>query len=94
MAREHMGAHAAPQLQRDTSEAGAPTTAGGAYASRDDPAAQAAQPTAGKSGEQIIQVRAPVGGRHGACNDPDAAASGRGSRVRTALQHLHALVGC
>lgn len=31
MAREHMGAHTAPQLQKETSEgAGASTTAGGA----------------------------------------------------------------
>ncbi|PRW58590.1 short chain dehydrogenase reductase family isoform B [Chlorella sorokiniana] len=56
VAREHMGAHAAPQLQKETSEkAGAATTAGGAYASRDDPEAQAAQPTQGKSDEQIVQ---------------------------------------
>lgn len=51
-----MGAYTTPQLQRETSEAGAPTTAGGAYASRDDPAAQAAQPTAGRSSKQIVQV--------------------------------------
>ncbi|KAI7840711.1 hypothetical protein COHA_005527 [Chlorella ohadii] len=56
VAREHMGAHAAPQLQKETSEgAGAATTAGGAYASRDDPESQAAQPTQGKSDEQIVQ---------------------------------------
>ena len=64
-----MGAHAAPQLQRDTSEQGASSTAGGAYASRDDPRAQAAQPTEGKSDEELVQVRQGSGGcrRDGEC---------------------------
>lgn len=51
-----MNAEAAPQLQKGTSEQGAGSTAGGAYASRDDPRAQAAQPTQGKSDKQIVQV--------------------------------------
>ncbi|KAL4426177.1 hypothetical protein ABPG77_007459 [Micractinium sp. CCAP 211/92] len=57
VAREHLkGTGSTPQLKKETSqEAGAPTTAGGAYASRDDPASQASQPTGGKSQEQIVQ---------------------------------------
>jgi len=52
IAREHLkGTESTPQLQKETSQqAGAPTTAGGAYASRDDPASQASQPW------QIVQV--------------------------------------
>ena len=57
MAREHLGADVTPQLQKESSDQGAPTTAGGAYASRDDPRAQASQPTEGKSQKQIVQVR-------------------------------------
>lgn len=51
-----MNAEAAPQLQKDRSETDSADTAGGAYASRDDPRAQAAQPIEGKSDEQIVQV--------------------------------------
>ncbi|EFN59543.1 hypothetical protein CHLNCDRAFT_138220 [Chlorella variabilis] len=55
VAREHMQADKTPQLQKETSEKGASTTSGGAYSSRDDPRAQAAPPTEGKSEKQIIQ---------------------------------------
>ncbi|KAL4431286.1 hypothetical protein ABPG75_006542 [Micractinium tetrahymenae] len=57
VAREHLkGSEYTPQLKKETSqEAGADTTAGGAYASRDDPASQASQPTKGKSQKQIVQ---------------------------------------
>lgn len=51
-----MQADKTPQLQKETSEKGASTTSGGAYSSRDDPRAQAAPPTEGKSEKQIIQV--------------------------------------
>mgnify|MGYP001811083415 CR=1 FL=1 len=50
------GTEETPQLQKETSQQGASTTAGGAYASRDDPKSQAAQPTAGKSQKQIVEV--------------------------------------
>lgn len=55
IAREHLGADKEPQIQKETSENGAPETAGGAYASRDSPRAQAAQPTEGKSDEELVQ---------------------------------------
>ncbi|PSC76388.1 zinc finger lsd1 subclass family isoform C [Micractinium conductrix] len=56
VAREHLkGTEETPQLQKETSQQGASTTAGGAYASRDDPKSQAAQPTAGKSQKQIVE---------------------------------------
>lgn len=57
VAREHMRADTAPQLQKETSEKGSSFTAGGAYASRDDPQAQASQPTQGKTEERVVKVR-------------------------------------
>ena len=55
VAREHLGAKDEPQIQKEQSEKGAPETAGGAYASRDSPRAQAAPPTEGKSDERLVQ---------------------------------------
>jgi hypothetical protein len=56
VAREHLNADVTPQLQKESSEKGPSPTAGGAYGSRDDPKAQASQPTEGKSQKQIVQV--------------------------------------
>jgi uncharacterized OsmC-like protein len=55
VAREHLGADKEPQIKKETSEQGAPETAGGAYASRDSPRAQAAPPTEGKSDEELVR---------------------------------------
>ena len=55
VAREHLHAELEPQLQKETSEEGAPETRGGAYASRDSPRAQAAPPTDGLSEKDIIE---------------------------------------
>lgn len=55
VARAHLGADKEPQIQKETSEKGAPETAGGAYASRDSPRAQAAQPTEGKSDADLVR---------------------------------------
>jgi hypothetical protein len=55
VARQHLHAEQAPQLQKETSEKGAAETAGGAYGSRDSPLAQAAQPTGGKSDKDVIE---------------------------------------
>ena len=54
VAREHLHAEEEPQLQKETSDQGAPETAGGAYASRDSPRAQASQPTEGMSNADIV----------------------------------------
>jgi hypothetical protein len=61
VAREHLHADVTPQLQKESSEQGASPTAGGAYGSRDDPSAQASQPTEGKSQKQIVQVSEELG---------------------------------
>lgn len=55
VARENLQADKTPQLQKGTSDQGAPETAGGAYGSRDSPRAQAAPPTEGKSDEELVK---------------------------------------
>lgn len=55
VARKNLGDKDEPQIQISTSNRGAKETAGGAYASRDSPRAQAAQPTDGKSNGDIVK---------------------------------------
>jgi uncharacterized OsmC-like protein len=56
IAREHLDPNKQePQVQKEQSEKGAEETRGGAYASRDSIRAQAAQPTEGKSNEQLVK---------------------------------------
>lgn len=55
VARKNLGDQDEPQIQPGTSNQGAKETAGGAYASRDSPRAQAAQPTEGKSNGDIVK---------------------------------------
>lgn len=55
VARKNLGEADEPQIQKQTSEQGAPETAGGAYASRDSPRAQAAPPTEGKSNGDLVK---------------------------------------
>jgi len=53
ISREHLHAEVEPQIQRETSEKGSPLTRGGAYASRDHPAAQG--PFWGEENGEVVE---------------------------------------
>jgi hypothetical protein len=53
ISREHLHAELEPQIQKETSEKGSPLTRGGAYASRDHPAAQG--PFWGEENGEVVE---------------------------------------